>query len=190
MIRHQILSVRMSTRLVLRIGCFVFGCLFRAVTMQGESLRFAFVLTWKRTQTTQTRAFRPQQRVALASPRLASCSRSRFGVAHRVYQYHSDHKAAAVCENRRLEAITRPQGVWVQPAVRRERLVAAAEGCVCAVCVLFPNTLKAEPVPSLFISQHIQYYNQRRESRQEKPLLSLTRFFCLLLSPPKRRKPT
>ena len=27
-----------------------------------------------------------------------------------------------------------------QPAVRRERLVAAAEGCVCAVCVLFPNT--------------------------------------------------
>ena len=137
MIRHQILSVRMSTRLVLRIGCFVFGCLFRAVTMQGESLRFAFVLTWKRTQTTQTRAFRPQQRVALASPRLASCSRSRFGVAHRVYQYHSDHKAAAVCENRRLEAITRPQGVWVQPAVRRERLVAAAEGCVCAVCVLF-----------------------------------------------------
>ena len=24
-----------------------------------------------------------------------------------------------------------------QPAVRRERLVAAAEGCVCAVCVFF-----------------------------------------------------
>ena len=52
MIRHQILSVRMSTRLVLRIGCFVFGCLFRAVTMQGESLRFASVRIWKRTQTT------------------------------------------------------------------------------------------------------------------------------------------
>jgi len=78
-----------------------------------------------------------------------------------------------------------------QPAVRRERLVAAAEGCVCAVCVLFPNTSaglrtlpspNAEPVPSLFISQHIQYYNQRRESRQEKPLLSLTRFFLSALS--------
>ena len=52
MIRHQILSVRMSTRLVLRIGCFVFGCLFRAVTMQSESLRFASVRIWKRTQTT------------------------------------------------------------------------------------------------------------------------------------------
>ena len=79
-----------------------------------------------------------------------------------------------------------------QPAVRRERLVAAAEGCVCAVCVLFPNTLKAEPVPSLFISQHIQYYNQRRESRQEKPLLSLTRFFVCSPFPKhtKWKKPT
>ena len=27
------------------VGYFVFGCLFRAVTMRGESLRFAFVLT-------------------------------------------------------------------------------------------------------------------------------------------------
>ena len=68
----------------------------------------------------------------------------------------------------------------------------------CAVCVLFPNTSaglrtlpspNAEPAPSLFIPSQNQYYNQRRESRQEKPLLSLTRFFCLLLSPPKRRKP-
>ena len=31
---------------------FCVWCLFRAVTMQGESLRFAFVLTWKKTQTT------------------------------------------------------------------------------------------------------------------------------------------
>ena len=82
-----------------------------------------------------------------------------------------------------------------QPAVRRERLVAAAEGCVCvgreraramskperlATLCFFPNTLKAEPVPSLFIPSQNQYYNQRRESRQEKPLLSLTRFLCLL----------
>ena len=92
-------------------------------------------------------------------------------------------------------------------ATRRSRLrraapAAATERCflplskattkrlrLCSQCS-FPNTLKAEPVPSLFIPSQNQYYNQRRESRQEKPLLSLTRFFCLLLSPPKRRKPT
>ena len=86
-----------------------------------------------------------------------------------------------------------------QPAVRRERLVAAGVARVCAVCVLFPNTSaglrtlpspNAEPVPSLFISQHIQYYNQRRESRQEKPLLSLTRFFCPLFLSTEKTKMT
>ena len=32
------------------VGCFVFGCLFRAVTMRGESLQFAFVLVRKEMQ--------------------------------------------------------------------------------------------------------------------------------------------
>ena len=139
MIRHQILSVRVSTRLVLRIGCFVFGCLFRAVTMQGESLRFASVRIWKRTQTTQTRAFRPQQRVALASPRLASCSRSRFGVALKIGQA----PIAAPKRLRRARVYSSLEQVQRTGDAGHERERVTATRCcgryarVCVVCVFF-----------------------------------------------------
>ena len=81
---------------------------------------------------------------------------------------------------------------WLEHALapRRRAFVAATRRSrlrrVCVVCVLFPNTSaglrtlpspNAEPVPSLFIPSQNQYYNQRRESRQEKPLLSLFAFF-------------
>ena len=80
----------------------------------------------------------------------------------------------------------------------KQRRAARASARISVICVFShlptanrrnPHN-KFEPVSSLFIPSQNQYYNQRRESRQEKPLLSLTRFFCLLLSPPKRRKPT
>ena len=44
--------------------------------------------------------------------------------------------------------------------------------------------------PSSFIPSQNQYYNQRRESRQEKPLLSLTRFFCPLFLSTEKTKMT
>ena len=102
----------------------------------------------------------------------------------------------------KAQAMSKARRDWRRS--ERERLVAAAEGCVCvgreraramskperlATLCSFPNTSaglrtlpspNAEPVPSLFIPSQNQYYNQRRESRQEKPLLSLTRFLCLL----------
>ena len=142
MIRHQILSVRMSTRLVLRIGCFVFGCLFRAVTMQGENLRFASVRIWKRTQTTQTRAFRPQQRVALASPRLASCSRSRFGVALKISQ-------SPIAAPKRLRSRS-PKATATS---------CASEASICVICG-FPNQSGDVASPS--------FKSLQRQSGKEK----------------------
>ena len=77
----------------------------------------------------------------------------------------------------------------------KQRRAARASARISVICVFShlptanrrnPHN-KFEPVSSLFIPSQNQYYNQRRESRQEKLLLSLTRFFVCSFS--LRRKP-
>ena len=46
---------------------------------------------------------------------------------------HSSSKAAAACESRRLEAITRPQGVWAQVLPQAKQRRAARRRRICVI---------------------------------------------------------
>ena len=121
------------------------------MSLFAECLQFAVVLARLKPQTTQTRAFSlHSSSLSLASSQvssslahglslrlspLASCCRSRFGAACSSRKQEKDSTKSKLATTKRLRQ---------QPAVRRERLVAAGVARVCVVCVFLSKVSKAK----------------------------------------------
>jgi len=96
----------------------------------------------------------------------------------------------------RIYSLATTKRLRQQLAVRRERLVAAAEGCVCVVCVLSSGAqrLSQTPQPNKTnqllppLSPHKTNTIIREERADKKATaLSFSFFVCLLLKPKKEK---